>query len=222
MIPSRVKRKWRSGQAACGTIVHSIDPSICEMVGLTGIDCVWLDLEHHQKSEQTTADLIRALRVAGSDCVARPARGEFARAARLFEIGAKGIIYFAHQFKPRFIEAGLLADEAMAREIKAINAQILELAPVLNSPDIADGATVTSSDPNSPVDFVVKKHAEATYVLSVNMREGDTTATFTLPGAGKARIEVLGESRTIDATGGTWQDRFTRCQVHLYRVAPSQ
>ena len=26
--------------------------------------------------------------------------------------GADGIIYFAHQFKPKFIEAGLLADEA--------------------------------------------------------------------------------------------------------------
>ena len=29
--------------------------------------------------------------------------------------GARGIIYFAHEFKPKFIEAGLLADEEMAR-----------------------------------------------------------------------------------------------------------
>ena len=49
--------------------------------------------------------------------------------------GARGIIYFAHQFKPKFIEAGLLADEEMARGVAALNRQIRELAPVLNSPD---------------------------------------------------------------------------------------
>jgi len=28
--------------------------------------------------------------------------------------GSQGLIYFCHQFQPRFIEAGLLADEEMA------------------------------------------------------------------------------------------------------------
>ena len=49
--------------------------------------------------------------------------------------GARGIIYFAHQFKPKFIEAGLLADEEMAAAVGAINKQIQELAPVLNGRD---------------------------------------------------------------------------------------
>jgi hypothetical protein len=73
--------------------------------------------------------------------------------------GAKGIIYFAHEFKPRFIEAGLLADEEMAREVAAINRQILALAPVLNGPDVKDIPSVTSSDERLPIDFVVKRHA---------------------------------------------------------------
>ena len=49
--------------------------------------------------------------------------------------GAKGLIYFAHQFKPKFVEAGLLDDDAIAREVAAINRQIRQLAPVLNAPD---------------------------------------------------------------------------------------
>src|SRR4029078_9134904 len=78
--------------------------------------------------------------------------------------GAKGIIYFAHQFKPTFIEAGLLADEEMARSVAAINRQILDLAPVLNGSDVKDAATVTSSAEQVPIDVMVKRHEGATYV----------------------------------------------------------
>ncbi len=136
--------------------------------------------------------------------------------------GARGIIYFAHQFKPRFIEAGLLADDEMARAIAALNGQIRELAPVLNSPDVPDGANVTSSDPKVPVDFVVKRHDGRTYLFAVAMRDGPTTATFRLPGRADARVEVLGEGRTIPAKGGRWDDRFDGYGVHLYRIAPGR
>ena len=54
----------------------------------------------------------------------------------------------------------------------------------------------------------------------VAMREGETTATFTLPEGGEFRVEVLGEDRSIDAAGGRWEDRFTGYQVHLYKIAP--
>jgi hypothetical protein len=132
--------------------------------------------------------------------------------------GAKGIIYFAHQFMPKFIEAGLLADEAMTREVGAINRQVLELAPALNSPDVAAGAVAASSKEGVPVDFVVKRHAGVTYLFSVAAREGETTATFTVPGTGDARVEVLGDGRSIEAVGGKWADRFTGYQVHLYKI----
>ena len=134
--------------------------------------------------------------------------------------GAGGIVYFAHQFKPRFIEAGLLADEEMARAVAAINRQVHELAPVLNGPDGAGGASAASSDAGVPIDFVVKRHADATYLFAVAMRDGEATASFTLPGAGDSRVEVLGEGRTLAARGGKWQDRFTGYQVHLYRIEP--
>ena len=113
--------------------------------------------------------------------------------------GARGIIYFAHQFKPKFIEAGLLADEEMARGVAAINRQIHELAPVLNSPDVAGGASVASSEERVPIDFVVKRHAGRTYLFAVAMREGETTATFTA--AGRGRCPSRGAGRGPDDRG---------------------
>jgi hypothetical protein len=132
--------------------------------------------------------------------------------------GAKGIIYFAHEFKPKFIEAGLLADDAMARAVADINTRIRELAPALNAPDVKDGATVVSSDEKMPVDFVVKQSGEHAYLFSVSMTDGESTATFALPGGGDAQVEVLGEGRTIEAVGGKWNDHFTGYQVHLYKI----
>ena len=136
--------------------------------------------------------------------------------------GARGIIYFAHQFQPRFIEAGLLADEEMARGVAALNRQIHELAPILNSPDVTGEVSVASSPERVPIDFMVKRHAGRTYLCAVAMREGEAMATFRLPGQGNARVEVLGEGRTIQAVGGQWEDRFTGYQVHLYRIDPDR
>jgi hypothetical protein len=132
--------------------------------------------------------------------------------------GAQGIIYFAHEFKPRFIEAGLLADEAMARGVTEINRQIRELAPVLNSPDPVGVVSITSSNDQVPVRSLVKQYAGKTYLFAVAMRDGETTAKFALPVTGRAHVEVLGEGRTIDIGGTAWEDRFSGYQVHLYEI----
>ena len=133
--------------------------------------------------------------------------------------GSRGLIYFVHQFKPTFIEAGLLADAEMLAAVTAINKQIQELAPVLNSPTIADGVAVTSSAKDVPVEAVVKKHEAATYVFAVAMRDRETTATFKVAGLnGQRKVEVLGESRTIEAKDGSFRDKFEPWTVHLYRI----
>ncbi|WP_435010285.1 beta-galactosidase [Tundrisphaera lichenicola] len=132
--------------------------------------------------------------------------------------GAKGIIYFAHEFKPKFIEAGLLADQDMARAVGDVNRQIIELAPALNSPDLVDAASFESSVESVPIDVMVKRHAGATYVFAVAMRDGEAKASFTLPEKGDVRVEVIGEGRSIEAVGGQWEDQFEGYQVHLYRI----
>lgn len=141
--------------------------------------------------------------------------------------GSRGIIYFAHEFKPKFVEAALLADREMAVAVGQVNAQIQALAPVLNSPTIKDGASVRSSAPDVPVDILVKHYGRggdgATYILAVAMREGGrgkTQATFTVPGRkGPASVAVLGEDRTIAVQDGRWEDAFGAYGVHLYRLA---
>jgi hypothetical protein len=135
--------------------------------------------------------------------------------------GARGLIYFCHQFQPEFIEAGLLARPEMARAVRQINRQVLELAPALHSPDVS-GATVASSDPKVPIDFVYKRQGPTAYVFAVAMRPGATTAQFTVPDPAHTSVEVLGEGRTIPVTRGAWSDRFdTPYQVHLYRLTAS-
>jgi hypothetical protein len=132
--------------------------------------------------------------------------------------GARGIIYFAHEFRPKFIEAGLLVDEAMARGVANVNTEVRKLAPALNAPDIKDGASVVSSNGRVPVDLVLKKTTGETYLFAVAMKDGETTAAFTLPDQRDAQVEVLGESRSIEAVGGKWSDDFTGYQVHLYKI----
>jgi len=131
--------------------------------------------------------------------------------------GSMGLIYFVHQFEPNFIEAGLLADEEMTRAVTAVNQQIHELAPVLNSPSV-EGFAVASSNPEVPVDLVAKRVDGAEYVFAVAMRDGETEATFTTPEPITGRAIVLGEDREVPVVGGRFTDRFAGYEVHLYRI----
>jgi hypothetical protein len=133
--------------------------------------------------------------------------------------GSQGIIYFVHQFQPRFIEAGLLADEEMLRGVTAINKRITALAPVLNSTTVTDAVTVESST-EVPVEALVKRKGSDLYVFAVAMRPGTATATFRLKDVpGRATAEVLDEGRSIPVAGGSFHDEFRPWDVHLYRIS---
>ncbi len=133
--------------------------------------------------------------------------------------GSRGLIYFVHQFKPAFREAALLDDSEMLAAVTALNQQIAELAPVLNSPTIRDVAGVRSENSDVPIAMMLKKQKGATYLFAVGMRDGITTATFTLGGIkGEKKIEVLGENRTMVANNSSFSDHFSPWDVHLYRI----
>ncbi len=135
--------------------------------------------------------------------------------------GSRGLIYFCHTFKPKSIEAGLLADKEMAAAVGKINQQITDLAPVLNSPTLTDAVTVESSNKDVPVDFCVKMFNGVSYIFAVAMRDGPTKATFTvktLPGTPAGLAEVLGENRTIVVKNQQFTDEFKGYEVHLYKI----
>jgi len=130
--------------------------------------------------------------------------------------GSQGLIYFVHQFKPKFIEAGLLADAEMAGAVREINRQIRELAPVLNSPTLAGEVKVASSDSTVPIDVMVKRDPHAIYVFAVAMRNQPATATFTCRQTSATTAEVLGENRTLKVVQGVFTDEFAPYAVHVY------
>jgi len=133
--------------------------------------------------------------------------------------GSLGIMYFVHEWKPKFNAHALLDDPEMLAAVTAINKQIHELAPALNSPTIQDALKVDSSNKDVPVATMVKKQGGATYVFAVAMKPGATAAAFTLDGlpAG-AQVEVLGEDRKIALADGQFNDHFGEWDVHLYRI----
>src|SRR5882757_6811424 len=93
MRHSVIKAKLRRNEPALVTTLHYVDPTLFEMTSLMGFDGIWMDLEHHHYGVETAANLMRAARVGRSDIIARPAKGEFMRMARLLEAGAQGIMY---------------------------------------------------------------------------------------------------------------------------------
>ncbi len=134
--------------------------------------------------------------------------------------GSMGIIYFVHEWQPKFDESALLNDPEMLAAVTQINQQIAALAPVLNSPTIADAAKVSSSNAAVPVATMVKRQGGSVYLFAVTMRDGQTRARFAVQGlSGLQNVEVLGEQRALTSQDGVFEDDFPSWGVHLYRVA---
>lgn len=134
--------------------------------------------------------------------------------------GSMGVGYFCHQFKPVEDASAPLKDQQTRRALARINRTISSLAPVLNSPPVANGVTAASSNADSPVETLLKRHGGSTYLFAAGVRPGGrTTASFRLRGCGDLEAEVIGESRSLPVRGGVLEDSFDDYQVHIYRLA---
>jgi hypothetical protein len=131
--------------------------------------------------------------------------------------GSRGLIYFVHQFKPTFQEAGLLEDPEMLSAVTAINRKIRSLAPVIHSPQA--GPILKSGA--ASVAGMVKRHDGATWLFTVSMQNTPGHATFSLSDIPEdAVVEVLDEDRSIKLQAGRLRDDFKPYEVHLYRIRP--
>jgi hypothetical protein len=138
--------------------------------------------------------------------------------------GARGITYFAHQFQPNFVEAGLLADPEMSAAVKKINAEVQSLAVAINAapPKPDELATVTTPDApkaagEHPIALMIRSHNGTTYVFAVAMTDDKVSARFHLPGS-HGNLTALGEERALAVSDNTWTDAFNGYDVHLYAV----
>lgn len=134
--------------------------------------------------------------------------------------GSMGIGYFVHQFQPTFDEHALLDDPTMKAAVAAVNAQIHELAPVLNTPPVINGGAVSSSVAAVPIDMRLLRQGGATYIFAVAMAVGTTKATFSALTnvSASATVTVLGENRQVPLANASFEDEFVGYGVHLYRI----
>ncbi len=151
---------------------------------------------------------------------AKPTAGQVRAEAWMSLIhGSRGLIYFVHEWKPRFNESALLSDPEMLAAVTSLNHQILDLAPVLNSSTVTNAIAVTLSKATVPVAFMAKRHGSSLYVFAVAMRPGETDAVFQLaPPLTATNVEVLGENRRLRVSDGSFQDHFGLWDAHVYRL----
>lgn len=91
--------------------------------------------------------------------------------------GASGIVYFAHEFEPEFVEAGLLAHDDITTAVRTLNAEILALAPVLNTPLVADVVEVTTPS-GAGLALRVHRVGATLHVFAASLEAAPAQATF--------------------------------------------
>ena len=117
--------------------------------------------------------------------------------------GARGLYYFAQI--PR--------SKALWDELRAVLAEVDELAPALGSLDPAP--PVECATPG----MLVGSYREqgAAYVVAVNTTAEPVEPRLMLAGA-QGRLEVLFEGRQLEVDQGGWQDSFAAYERHVYRL----
>ncbi len=133
--------------------------------------------------------------------------------------GSQGLIYFVHEWQPKFNEAALLADVEMLDAVTRINRRIAQLASVLNGPTIASVVRVVPDGSGVPIATMLKRHEGRTYLFAVGMREAAASAEFQIEGLpGRRTVTVLDEDRTLESHDGVFADQFAPWDVHLYEI----
>lgn len=127
--------------------------------------------------------------------------------------GASGIVYFAHAFAPKFVEAGLLTHPEIAAAVKAINAEIRAVEPVLATPLAADAVAVAS---DGKLAVRVHRYQDELWLFTASLQSEPQRATFRVVGAKGGRWTSQGEAaRTVD--GEQFPDEFAGYAIRHYR-----
>ncbi len=133
--------------------------------------------------------------------------------------GAKGIIYFCHQWQPTRDFAVPVHQPEVGKAVATINREITTLAPIVNSPTVEGRVEVTSSNPDVPIKTMVKSHEGDLYVFAVSMRSPGTVGSFQVEGlTGSGQAQVFAENRGLEVNGGRFTDDFSHYGVHIYRL----
>ena len=89
---SRVLRKIRDGKVAYCLKLNLADPRVAEIAAMSGIDCIWLDMEHVPSDYIDIENMIRAAKIYDTDTLVRVAKGSYNDFIKPFEADATGIM----------------------------------------------------------------------------------------------------------------------------------
>jgi len=129
--------------------------------------------------------------------------------------GARGLVYFVHEFSPKVREDAVFRHPDVVAELSKTNSLINSLAIVLNSPDVKETIAVAST---SPIATMMKKHENRLYVFAVAMKNAASKPQFTIEGLGDVQAHVIGEDRSIVIRQGLFGDDFEGYGVHIYEI----
>ena len=135
--------------------------------------------------------------------------------------GSRGIIYFVHQFAPRFVEATWFEAPDIAAAMGRINAQVQGLAKVILSPASGDIAAITLRDqdrqivPAANIAVTSRRQGCKLYVFAASLSNKPLRAGISLHHA-PGTLDVIDEGRRLPARGNGFEDDFEAYAVHLY------
>lgn len=92
MRPSRVLQKLRAGEVAYATKLNLGDARAAEIAAMSGLDCIWTDMEHVPNDWSVVEKQILAAKAHGVDTIVRVARGGYSDYIRPLEMDATGIM----------------------------------------------------------------------------------------------------------------------------------
>jgi hypothetical protein len=129
--------------------------------------------------------------------------------------GARGIVYFVHEFLPTFREDAIFRHPDVVNQVTEENERIKSLASVLNSPSLSGTIIVQSS---VPIATMAKRYENTLYVFAVAMTNSPSQPRFTLEGLDGIKAFVVGEKRDVAITRGVFEDAFPGYGVHIYEI----
>jgi hypothetical protein len=117
--------------------------------------------------------------------------------------GARGLGFFPADWDP-----------AVTPGIAAVSKEVAALCAALIAPDAPASAS-------RPIVAAARVANGAAYVIAANPRRSTVRATISTPGLRGRTVGVVGEGRSIGASGDSFVDDFAPLAVHLYVAPPA-
>lgn len=137
--------------------------------------------------------------------------------------GATGIEYFTHRFTPGNISSyGALTEPGMPAAMRAANETIKSYAAIIKAEDLS--GTTATTDGAVDVITLTKRYDGNVYIFAqgdgngTNIYGAEVNATIRLPFDFTGIVNVVNESREINAIGGIFTDHFNPYEVHIYKI----